>query len=58
MKLKDLLNHIDSDLEFVLYKGDRIGVFKITDMGINQYLEEDINVFEIENSRLIICLKY
>ena len=51
-----MLNHIDSDLEFVLYKGDRLGVFKITDKVIDQYLDEEINVFEIDNNRLVICL--
>lgn len=58
MKLKDMLNHLDSNLEFILYKGDRVGVFKITDRGINNYLEEEITVFEIEDNRLVICLNY
>lgn len=58
MILKDMLNHLDSNLEFILYKGDRVGVFKITDRGINNYLEEEITVFEIEDNRLVICLNY
>jgi hypothetical protein len=58
MKLKDILNHIDSDLEFELYKGERIGIFKITDKGVNQYLEEEIIIFEVRNNRLMIDLVY
>ena len=58
MKLKDILNHIDSDLEFELYKGERIGVFKINDKGIDLYLEEEINIFEVQKNRLVIDLKY
>lgn len=58
MKLKDMLNHIDSDLEFELYKGERIGIFKITDKGVNQYLEEEIIIFEVRNNRLVIDLVY
>lgn len=58
LKIKDLLNHVDSDMEFELYKGERIGVFKITDKGINQYLEENINFFEVINNRLVIDLEY
>ena len=58
MKLKDMLNHIDSDLEFELYKGERIGIFKITDKGVNQYLEEEIIIFEVRNNRLVIDLFY
>ena len=45
-------------MEFELYKGERIGVFKITDKGINQYLEENINIFEVINNRLVIDLEY
>ena len=58
MKLKDMLNHIDSNLEFELYKGERIGIFKITDKGVNQYLEEEIIIFEVRNNRLMIDLVY
>ena len=58
MKLKDMLNHIDSDLEFELYKGERIGIFKITDKGVNQYLEEEIIIFQVRNNRLVIDLVY
>ena len=58
LKIKDLLNHIDSDMEFELYEGERIGVFKITDKGINQYLEENNNIFEVINNRLVIDLEY
>lgn len=56
MKLKNILKYIDSDLEFELYKGDRIGIFKITDKGVNQYLEEEIIIFEVRNNRLMIDL--
>lgn len=58
MKLKNILKYIDSDLEFELYKGDRIGIFKITDKGVNQYLEEEIIIFEVRNNRLMIDLVY
>ena len=58
MKLKDILNYIDECKEFELHKGDRIGVFQVTDIGLDEYLEYEITMLSIDNQRLIICLKY
>ena len=34
MNLEDLLEIIDSELEFILFYGDRIGIFSKNDKGI------------------------
>lgn len=56
MKLEDLLEIINSKLEFELYLGDRIGIFNRDDKGLKQYLNNEINEIQVENERLIICL--
>ena len=56
MKLEDLLDIINSKLEFELYLGDRIGIFSTDDKGLEQYLNNEINEIQVENERLIINL--
>lgn len=56
MTLENLLKVIKPDLEFELYKGNRIGVFNSEDTGLDKYLDEEVNEIEVENKRLVICL--
>ena len=58
MKLEDLLEIIESGLEFELYKGARIGIFVSDDKGLKEYIENDINEIQVKNERLVICLDY
>ena len=56
MTLENLLKVIKSDLEFELYKGNRIGVFNTEDIGLEKYLDDEVNGIEVDNKRLVICL--
>ena len=56
MKLKDLLEIINNELEIELYLGDRIGVFKKGDRGLKSFLENEINELGVDGKRLIVCL--
>lgn len=56
MKLNELLEIIEGDLEFVLFKGDRVGVFERDDEGLKSYSNCEINEITVENNRLTISL--
>ena len=58
MKLKDLLKIIDEYQYFQLFKGDRIGRFVKSDLGIEPYLEEEVWNIKVEDEVLEIALKY
>lgn len=58
MKLKDLLNILDEYQSFQLFKGDSIGRFDKNDLGIKDYLEEEVWNLQVEDEVLEISLKY
>lgn len=58
MKLKDLLNILDEYKSFQLFKGDSIGRFDKNDLGIKDYLEEEVWNIQVEDEVLEISLKY
>lgn len=58
MKLKDLLKLLDEYQSFQLFKGDSIGRFDINDLGIKDYLEEEVWNIRVEDEVLEIALKY
>lgn len=58
MKLKDLLKLLDEYQSFQLFKRDRIGRFDKKDLGIENYLEDEVLNIQIEDEELEISLKY
>lgn len=58
MKLKDLLKIMDEYQYFQLFKGDSIGRFNKTDLGIENFLEEEVINLMVEDEVLEISLKY
>ena len=58
MNLEDLLKIIDSELEFELYYGDRIGAFLKNDIGLVNYKYLPIWNINIEDNRLVVSLEY
>lgn len=58
MKLKDLLELLDEYQKFQLFKGDSIGRFDKNDLGIENYLEDEVWNIRVEDEVLEIALKY
>lgn len=58
MTLEDLLEIIDSELEFILFYGDRIGIFSKNDKGIEAYKKHEIWNIGIEDDKLVVSLDY
>lgn len=58
MKCKDFMNIIQEETEFELFKGDRIGVFLVSDIGIEKYYEDRVICIYTNKDRLVICLEY
>ena len=58
MKLKDLLKVIDDYQYFQLFKGDRVGRFAKSDLGLEPYLDEEVWNIQVEDEVLEIALKY
>ena len=58
MNLEDLLEIIDSELEFILYYGDRIGIFSKNDKGLENYKKFPIWNINVEGDKLVVSLEY
>lgn len=56
IKLEKLLDLIEDEQEFELYKGNRIGVFIKNDIALDNYLDDEVNGIEVGKDRFIICL--
>lgn len=58
MKLEDLMDVIDESQEIELYKGDRIGVFKKDDTGLESYLDYRVDEISVSDKRLRVYITY
>ena len=56
MRLEDLLDIINTTLEFELYDDERVGVFCIEDSGIREYKNREVYCIDIKDNKLIIKL--
>ena len=58
MKLEELLEIVDTEIEFELYKGDRIGIFCKKDKGLEEYYQSFVWNINVEDGKMVIGLSY
>lgn len=58
MKLEELLEIVDTEIEFELYKVDRIGIFCKKDKGLEEHYQSSVWNINVEDGKMVISLSY